>query len=234
VAQSQRAPRGRPEVLLLCGGSVLAAAAFEFVGSDAFRFLLGEYSPALVAIAVSVVGVLSLEASARRGWLHYAAPGRPRLRMLVGLGAALTVPVIVVDWLGGFPPGINVRWPSALLLYPVVAVMAELVFHACPVGIAAVSWPKGSPAADRVGLFVALAVAALIEPSFQVLWVLGQSPPWANAYVGFHLLVFNIVALQVFRLRGFLAAYLFRLSYYVVWHILWGHARLGLLFGGET
>jgi hypothetical protein len=58
-----------------------------------------------------------------------------------------------------------------------------------------------------------------------------MSPTWANAYVGIHLLAFNVVALEVFRRSGFVALYAFRVGYYLVWHIVWGYFRLPLLFG---
>jgi hypothetical protein len=64
-----------------------------------------------------------------------------------------------------------------------------------------------------------------------VVWGTAASPGWANAYVGVHLLAFNPIAVVLLRSFGVLRALVFRVSYYVVWHILWGALRLDLLFG---
>jgi hypothetical protein len=48
--------------------------------------------------------------------------------------------------------------------------------------------------------------------------------------VGVHVLVFNLLSLWFFRRYDFLSVYVFRVSYYGFWHILWGQLRLELLF----
>jgi len=45
-----------------------------------------------------------------------------------------------------------------------------------------------------------------------------------------HVFVINIIGLLLFRRHGFIMMYLFRLMYYFLWHILWGHLRLSILF----
>lgn len=54
---------------------------------------------------------------------------------------------------------------------------------------------------------------------------------WATGCVGVQLLIFSLIGLRLFRRHGFSVVYLYRLSYYVVWHIVRGYLRLGILFG---
>jgi hypothetical protein len=53
---------------------------------------------------------------------------------------------------------------------------------------------------------------------------------WAAAYVFLNVWVINMVQLALFKRYDFVSMYAFRLMYYLLWHIAWGHARLGLLF----
>lgn len=223
--------RGRVTVVALCAGSVLTATGFEWTGHAAFGFVFGDLSPGVVSLGVCVLGLLSLESLSRRGWLNHSRPGRPSHLAVVAVGATLTAPVILVDRLGGFPPDVHVPWPASLLFYPAIAVVAACTFHAIPLGIASLVWPKRNAEAERTALLTAMGCASLIEPALQVAWGAGHSPTWANTYVGFHVLLFNAIALHVFTRRGFTAAIVFRLSYYLIWHVAWGHARLAPPFG---
>ncbi|HOW83793.1 MAG TPA: hypothetical protein PK573_14620 [Spirochaetota bacterium] len=73
---------------------------------------------------------------------------------------------------------------------------------------------------------------ALIEPVFQAYGIraTGTYSLWVALYVGAHVLVINIIGLWLFRRHGFILMYLFRMIYYFLWHILWGHLRLSILF----
>jgi hypothetical protein len=55
-------------------------------------------------------------------------------------------------------------------------------------------------------------------------------PLYINVYMWIHLFVFNFLQMLVFKRYDFLKMYMFRLVYYLLWHIVWGSVRLGLLF----
>jgi hypothetical protein len=40
----------------------------------------------------------------------------------------------------------------------------------------------------------------------------------------------NLCQLLIFRRYDFISMYTFRIAYYMLWHVLWGYARLRLLF----
>lgn len=216
--------------LLVFLGAVMAAALLTWTGSDAYRFLVGDRDPLLVTAGIALLGALSLRTLVRGDWFPLADGTARDLLVVMGLGALLTAPAIVVDLFGAFPRDLNVTLPAALLFYPSIALVAEAAFHIIPLAVLAHLWRLTS-LRPTPALYVALGVAALTEPAFQVVMSLGHSPTWASAYVGLHLLLFSVFALAVFRRFGFLALYLFRVGYYLVWHVAWGHVRLTLLFG---
>lgn len=216
--------------VLLSLGAVAAAFVLRGSGSDAYAFVLGPLDPVATTLAVSVCGLLALRVLTRRGWFHAGGGSRRGCWIAVGVGSALTIPVIAVDVLGGFPPEMNVPAPASLAFYPSIAVVAEFAFHAVPLGLVALAADLVS-SSDSRARWSAMALAALPEPVLQVAWGAAYSPVWANVYVGVHLLAFNLIGLALFRRHGFLTVYLYRLVYYAVWHVIWGHLRLDVLFG---
>jgi len=165
----------------------------------------------------------------RRSWIPARTSALDGYRLAALLGLALPIPVIIVDWLGGFGPGINAPLPDALLFYPSIAVVAVFVFHVAPLAVAALVASLFRPGA-RVMEMIGLAAAVTAEPILQVLWSAETSPRWVTAYVGVHLAAFNVLGVYLLRRYGVLRDLLYRLSYYAVWHIGWGYLRLGLLF----
>jgi hypothetical protein len=217
-------------VLLLCLGATAAAAILDASGSDTYRFVFGPANPVATTLTISLLGVLALLLLKRYSWFSPGGGGRRGLRTAILLGAGLTVPVLIVDWLGGFPADINVPVPQSLLFYPSIAVVAELTFHALPLALVALLSTLAPFQPYRMRL-IGMLTASTIEPVFQVAWGSAHSPVWANAYVGVHVYAFNLVGLYIFRRYGFLTMYVFRLAYYLVWHVTWGHIRLAVLFG---
>lgn len=213
--------------------AVASSAALTWSNGNVYRFLFGGLNPLLVTAVAAFFGAGALQRLALLGWFQAGGASRGTVVLAFLLGAVLTVPVIVVDVLGGFPEELNVRFPESSLFYPSIAVVAETAFHLVPLALMATAWRWTSLELSHARL-LAIGISALIEPVLQVAWGSEMSPTWANAYVGFHLLVFNVVALEIFRRSGFVALYAFRVGYYLVWHITWGYFRLLLLFEGGT
>ena len=68
-----------------------------------------------------------------------------------------------------------------------------------------------------------------MEPTYQILFM-PDFPVWATAGVWINLFLFNIYQLRAFKNYGFISMYVCRIFYYLIWHILWGHFRLDVLF----
>lgn len=225
---------GSGTVLVWFGaGTMVGAGILRSLTSELFRPYFGSLDPVLVVAAALGLGFVALSfiRAGDRFLLRRRADGRQGLRAATAIAVGFTGPVILVDVLGGFPEAMNVELPQALLFYPVMAVVAEVAFHLVP--LALVLGLLGRHL-ERDGstrtVWLAVVVVSLIEPGFHVVQGGGESPAWANAYVGIHVFAFSIVGLHLFRCFGFATMYSFRLVYYLTWHILWGWARVPLLF----
>ena len=119
-------------------------------------------------------------------------------------------------------------WPEAWLLYPSIAVVAETAFHLLP--LAGLTWVSRSQLTGR-GLsprvWSLILATAAVEPVSQV--VLGSALP---GFVVPHVYAIGVVQLMLLRRYGYVPMLWFRLCYYLLWHVLWGAARLELLFEG--
>lgn len=144
----------------------------------------------------------------------------------------LAVPTIIADLTWKFPPGINVAPPQAFLFYPLMGYVAETAFHLVPLSfvLLAARLVTGARPSNRI-VWVAIAAAALVEPAFQASGAFGAGSVVAlEIFMLMHLTLFSIVLLALYRRYGFVTAFAFRLVYYLVWHLLWGTARLQILF----
>ena len=103
---------------------------------------------------------------------------------------------------------------------------AETVFHLLP--LAGFIWVSGARFRGRAidSWAAALIVpTAAVEPAFQLLLGSALAP-----FVMPHVFLFGMVQLVLMRRYGYLPMLWMRVAYYLLWHILWGNARLQLLF----
>lgn len=217
-------------LLMLWSGTVLLTFILERSGSDAFAPYFGAWNPTVTVALLSIPAMAALLYLERGGQLLIRAPNQRGWIVALLIATALACPVILVDVAGGFSEDINVRLPDSLLFYPTIALVAETVFHVLPLAVLLLLLTPLKTTASRESLlWGCIMLSSLLEPAFQVVNASG-SPVWATIYVGFHILVFNVVALALFKRFDFLTMYFFRLAYYFLWHILWGLLRLRLLF----
>lgn len=226
------AGRSRIGVIAVFGFAVAASAVLTWASRDAYAFMFGPVNLLLLTTITAALGAIALWLLVRFGWFHAAADWRSIL-LALGLGCCLTLPMMIVDVVGGFPAEMNVRFPESLLFYPALAVVAESVFHLVPLALLASVWKVTRFEVHRTRMF-AIGAVALIEPAFQVSFFAGQPSMGTSVFLGLYVLAFNLISLEIFRRSGFLALYALRLGYYLIWHIAWGHLRLPLLFGSET
>lgn len=227
----------RQQYIALAVLSLGAAAATGILWpsrGDYFRPYFGSINPLLAIVLVIVAGFVSLGFLQSRGWFEIYAKKKAGkgLAFAATVATLLAIPVILVDLTLGFPRDLNVPAPQSLLFYPAMALVAEIVFHAVPLGVLLTALGpisrKLNP--ERMVWFCILPVAVL-EPGFQLGAVFSGKPlAWLDAYVGLHVFVINVLQLYVFRRYDFVSMISFRLVYYVHWHIVWGYLRLQLLF----
>jgi hypothetical protein len=230
LAPSDRAAWRRRYGPYLAVGCAAVGLAYLLERADAAAYerYLGALPPALTVAGVGAAGLAALVALERRGF--WEQPGRERLGRGLAIATVAAVPfalaAIAADSTLGFPRDTNVVGPTALLFYPSVALVAEVAFHLLPLaGLAWLSGWRGRPAEVDRGALALITVVAAIEPVAQLL--LGSALP------GFtlpHVFLFGFVQLLLLRWYGYLPMLWLRLAYYLLWHIVWGAARLELLF----
>lgn len=181
------------------------------------------FGPLPAPLAMALVGAAGLIATARLARTAWAPAGWPpplRLARLAALGAAFALPTVALDIALPFPREINAPLPAALAFYPAIGFVAETVFHLVPFALLSL--------VARNRPWVAILACALIEPAFQV--ALGGGADPRNAIMAAILFAFGLFQMRAMARDGFAAAFALRMGYYLVWHILWGAARLPLLF----
>ena len=197
-----------------------------------FQRFLGEPNAILVVIIAFVLGAAAL-------WLLQSSYGfviflgRATLRgmaLSAVLATVLAVAIIVADWFLRYPENMNVPVPQALLFYPAIGFIAEVVFHVLPLALLllALNPLVGTLGKERV-VWLGIVIVAILEPAFQVLF---EKKPFSlvAVYTFVHVFAIAFLQLYVFRRFDFVSMYAFRLFYYAYWHILWGVIRLKMLF----
>lgn len=213
---------------------LIATVVVAHADAETFRRFFGSSSPVLVVSGVVVAGAVLLaflNAQVRVAVVMPGVWGRAALVCMVG-GTVFVVPTILVDVFQPFSEDLNVGLPSALLFYPVMGFVVEIVFHLLPMAMALLVLNYVLPISDVARQFwFAAGIAAALEPAFQI-WVGAASEglTWKSVYLGGHLFLFGLAQLYVLRSFGFVHMFLFRMVYYLHWHILWGTLRLSLLF----
>lgn len=197
-----------------------------------FRRFFGNAHPVLVVIVASVLGAAALGVLHARGGFEILK-GQTTLRgiaLSAGFATLLAVAIVIADFFLRYPKDTNVPVPQALLFYPAVGFVAEIVFHVLPLALLMLAL---SPLAKRFGteriVWLGILLVAVLEPTFQTLFE-GKVFTWRAAYTWIHVFALAFLQLYVFRRFDFVSMYSFRLIYYAYWHILWGVVRLKVLF----
>lgn len=200
-------------------------------GGTAFDRYLGPVNPMLAIALASILAVFSMRyLGSRYGFVVFSPSKTLRgVAISAGIAGLFAAGTITVDLALGYPEGINVAWPQSLLFYPSVGYFVDLFFHVSGLALLLIVLrPLARKVSNNRLVWLCIIIAALIEPVLQVIW--GGSLSWISLYTGLSITAFGVVQLFLFRRYGFVTMYSLRLSYYVLWHIVWGYVRLGVLF----
>jgi hypothetical protein len=198
-----------------------------------FRRFFGETNAILVIVVASVVGAAALWVL-QSSYEFVILKGRTTLRgvaLSAVLATVLAVAIVVADFIIRYPQDTNVPVPQALLFYPAIGFVAEIIFHVLPLLLLLLAL---NPLVGRLlgrerVVWLGILLVAVLEPTFQVLFE-GKAFTWGAAYTWIHVFAIAFLQLYVFRRFDFVSMYSFRLFYYAYWHILWGVIRLEVLF----
>ena len=235
IREAQKRRDSSLSLLLVASlGVIVLAASLHFSGSAAFRPYFGDLNPILVATATTLLGVVGLVLLEKDGWFRVrgSKDSHSGLGLAAGLATLLAIPAVVLDLVVVFPADTNVVWPQAFLFYPAIGYVVEVAFHVLPLAVILLLLGRLAGGKHRQTLmWICIVLVSLLEPAVQTL--LGPSdgfPRLATAYVALHVFVFNVCQLWVFKRHDFVSMLALRLVYYAWWHVLWGYARLQLLF----
>jgi uncharacterized membrane protein len=208
-------------------GAIAAGLTLAVVRSspDAFDRYLGGLPPVAGVLGVSALAFPVLRHLDSRGW---ALTDWSRTAWtFVAAGAILFgLVAIIADVALRFPEDLNLPTPEALAFYPVIAWAVEIVLHALPVAL--LISLLGSPESVSEGRFWVIAISvALIEAVLQAVFATSAA---TAAFSAIHLLAIGVFQVYLFRRFGFVPMVGWRLAYYSIWHVVWGAARLPLLF----
>ena len=206
-----------------------------------FSRFIGAADPIVVTIAITGLGAMLLFVlEIRDGFAVVRSAPTSGLWQSAGVAAVFGILMIAIDFAIVFPADVNVPFPQSVVFYPVIGFSVEILFHVLPLALLLTVLPIVFRNGKRETiLWASVLLVALLEPTFQVATMVMESPiigtsraypSWAVAYVGLHVFAINLCQLVIFRRYGFISMYAVRLMYYVVWHMVWGHARLTVLF----
>lgn len=212
---------------------VLTAIPY-FANEQIFQRFISNINPLLACGIIIIAGFILLSFTLSKNWFAIYKKGSFKKGFRAALLALLFVPVsILVDIKVGFWKDLNVLFPESLLFYPAIGFIVEIVFHVLPITVVVFLFASAFKHINQQKIiFVSILLVSLAEPVYQTRLMFSSShfPLWASLLVFVNLLLFNLYQLMAFKNYGFISMYAFRLVYYLVWHIVWGHFRLQLLF----
>lgn len=220
-------------VAALCIVVTGLVAVLYFSDRHLFQRFMGDINPLLIFVVTGLLGVALLTLLLYRGWfVIYKKENLRTLPRSCALAALLGLVMILVDTQARLPADMNIPFPQSLLFYPAMGFLAQILFHVLPLTLLLFALTALFRNVEREKIaWACLLAVALLEPVYQAMWsASNQLPSWAAAYVVLHVFLINLCELLIFKRYDFVSMYAFRLAYYLIWHIGWGHARLTILF----
>ena len=196
-----------------------------------FQRFLGELNPVITILAVAILGFLALLLLISKGWFSIYLKGNLTNFILISWLAAVFASIaILIDLKIVFSEDMNVPFPESLLFYPVIGFLVETVFHVLPLTVLLLSMTAiFKNIIHEKLIWISIIIVATLEPVYQSIYM-DSYPEWAIVAVGLNLFLFNLTQLFIFKRYDFVTMYIFRLIYYAIWHVIWGHTRLNILF----
>jgi hypothetical protein len=200
--------------------------------SSSFQRFFGRFNPLLAVSIVFILGLILFSFLLSDGQFAIYKRGNFKgILLAIGLAVPFAAVILLFDWKIPFPIDMNVTFPDSLMFYPAMGYVVQILFFILPFCL--IYFILGTLVGESnkpIIIWGSILIVALIEPIFQINFMQDQNPIWATAFVGLHIFLLSLVQLLLFRRYDFITMYSFRLSYYLLWHIIWGHLRLYLLF----
>lgn len=217
--------------LILSLVTALLTAILAFIDPAPFHRFLGDINPVGVLLTTVFIGFFCFTYLLNSTTL--AIYKKQNLRdyfTVAGIALAFGIEVVLADiWLVDYSADINILFPKSLLFYPAIGYIVEIVFHILPITLIVMILSLFRNLSENNRVWFGMVVVIILEPIYQV-WLLSQDTLTTALYTGIHVFLFSLTQLIIFKRYDFISMFLFRLVFYMVWHIVWGHFRLELVF----
>ncbi len=182
-----------------------------------FARFFGPFDPRLAVLVAIVLGGLGMcYPHTRQGFAIMWAPGDLRLGAHASVPAmVLACMMVLVDVAAPLPVDSSITPPWALLTYPDMGFINDMVMHAFPLALVLLILAGlRKRRASGITLLSAFAVVAGCEAVFRILPALaGATVCWSDLAVGVIVFAFGTVQFGIFRRHGYLAMCLARMDY---------------------
>ena len=199
-----------------------------------FSPYISNLHPLTAILIVSIPGIISLYILEVRGWFHIFKRGQliPGILFSLIITPIFSLLAISLDLVFRFSGDINILFPQSILFYPGIAYVVELVFHAIPLAaLLLITSIFFRSSRGQSQLYLCIFLVSLIEPLYQLDFsVIETSGYLFQTLLIIHLLMFNLMQMYIYKRFDFISMFLFRIIFYLQWHVIWGELRLVLLF----
>lgn len=217
--------------ILIAIGAVGLITLLNCSNSHIFDRFFGRLNPVIICSVISILGLLCLSYLLSNGLFKiHEKKESARLLRILGLTLLFVSITILIDIKVHFPIDMNIAFPKSIFFYPAIGFIVEILFHIFPITIIifCFSYTFKNTNIKKL-IWISIIITATLEPIFQAFSMTSYSI-WTVILVWINLYLFNFTQLIIFKRFDFVSMYSFRLIYYLIWHIIWGHERLTLLF----
>jgi len=213
--------------LIILGLTVI----LELFENNFFKRFIGELNPIAAILISGILGGLLLFFLLLKKW--FAICKKENLKKAISYSwlVVLFVSVsIIIDWNITYPKEMNIPFPEALLFYPVIGFFVEVIFHVLPITMLLILTTSifTKTSVNKL-IWISILIVSAFEPTYQVFFM-DFSPIWSMIVLWVNLFLFNLTQLIIFKQFDFVSMFLFRIIYYILWHVIWGYFRLEILF----
>ena len=217
-------------VIFYLGITILSCTVLLIEPSVYSKFL-GHIRPLLALIIAIIICTLVLRHFESKQYFYFYKASRFSAKfIIIPLALIFGIVVITADIsFANYQHDINARFPISIPFYPSIGFIAEVLFHLIPLFLVMNLLPLlGINNPNRV-TWTSILIVSLIEPFFQI-WNSTDYSELTLIFTFVHVLLFSLVQLIIFKRFDFISMFLFRIAYYLIWHVIWGHFRLDILF----
>jgi len=215
---------------IVFAGAIIMAFLSMIIEQDVFSRFLRGFSPILAIFLFGILGYIILKYAGNVLDINLLKPVNGKgLLLAASIASFFGLVIIILDTKSPLPADINIAFPESVFFYPAIGFLAEVVFHLLPLAILCII----SDIHERlfglhINTLIIWGLSVVFEPMYQITLLEGSFG--LITLIGIHILLLNVAQLWLFKNYGFFIMYLFRVFYYLIWHIAWGAIRLDILY----